>query len=237
MGGVSFALFVVVLWTKVSIARNFLFSAIIFLTLHLNRLRILMYEYISGKISELTPTYAVIEANSIGFMIHITLNSYTALEGQANAKLFIEEIIREDAYNLYGFSEVSERLLFRQLMSVSGVGANTASVILSSFSVPELQQVIANGDVNSIKKVKGIGLKTAQRLIIDLKDKVVPTAGNDGVLPLANPRSQDRDEAIAALSMLGYTAADSAALVDKVLASQPDLPLNKLVKEALRLNK
>lgn len=197
-----------------------------------------MYEYISGKISELTPTYAVIEAGHIGYMVHITLNSYSALEGKADAKLYIEEIIREDAYILYGFSETSERVLFRQLMSVSGVGANTASVILSSFSVAELQQVIANGDVNSIKKVKGIGLKTAQRLIIDLKDKVVPSAGAaDGAIPFANPRNEDRNEAIAALSMLGYTAADSAALVDKVLAAQPDLPLNKLVKEALRLNK
>ncbi len=197
-----------------------------------------MYEYISGKISELTPTYAVIEAGQIGYMVHITLNSYSALEGKADAKLYIEEIIREDAYILYGFSETSERVLFRQLMSVSGVGANTASVILSSFSVAELQQVIANGDVNSIKKVKGIGLKTAQRLIIDLKDKVVPSAGAaDGAIPFANPRNEDRNEAIAALSMLGYTAADSAALVDKVLAAQPDLPLNKLVKEALRLNK
>lgn len=197
-----------------------------------------MYEYISGKISELTPTYAVLEAGQIGYMVHITLNSYSALEGKADAKLFIEEIIREDAYILYGFSEASERVLFRQLMSVSGVGANTASVILSSFSVQELQQVIANGDVNSIKKVKGIGLKTAQRLIIDLKDKVVPSAGSaDGAIPFANPRNEDRNEAIAALSMLGYSAADSAALVDKVLAAQPDLPLNKLVKEALRLNK
>ncbi|MBQ4033944.1 MAG: Holliday junction branch migration protein RuvA [Paludibacteraceae bacterium] len=195
-----------------------------------------MYEYISGKISELTPTYAVVEANSVGYMVHITLNSYSALEGKAEAKLFIEEIIREDAFILYGFSDVSERVLFRQLMSVSGVGANTASVILSSFSVPELQQVIANGDVNAIKKVKGIGLKTAQRLIIDLKDKVVPSAAG-GTIPFANPRNEDRSEAIAALSMLGYTAADAAALVDKVLAAQPDLPLNKLVKEALRLNK
>ena len=193
-----------------------------------------MYEYISGKISELTPTYAVVEANSVGYMVHITLNSYSALEGKADAKLYIEEIIREDAFILYGFSDTAERVLFRQLMSVSGVGANTASVILSSFSVPELQTVIANGDVNSIKKVKGIGLKTAQRLIIDLKDKVVPSTDT---LQFASSRSEDRNEAITALSMLGYTAADSAALIDKVLAAQPDLPLNKLVKEALRLNK
>ena len=193
-----------------------------------------MYEYISGKISELTPTYAVVEANSVGYMVHITLNSYSALEGKAEAKLYIEEIIREDAFILYGFSDTAERVLFRQLMSVSGVGANTASVILSSFSVPELQAVIANGDVNSIKKVKGIGLKTAQRLIIDLKDKVVPSTDT---LQFASSRSEDRNEAITALSMLGYTAADSAALIDKVLAAQPDLPLNKLVKEALRLNK
>lgn len=193
-----------------------------------------MYEYISGKISELTPTYAVVEAKSVGYMVHITLNSYSALEGKAEAKLYIEEIIREDAFILYGFSDTAERVLFRQLMSVSGVGANTASVILSSFSVPELQTVIANGDVNSIKKVKGIGLKTAQRLIIDLKDKVVPSTDT---LQFASSRSEDRNEAITALSMLGYTAADSAALIDKVLAAQPDLPLNKLVKEALRLNK
>lgn len=198
-----------------------------------------MYEYISGKLAELTPTYAVVDAHGVGYMVHTTLNTYTALEGKPEAKLFVEEVIREDAYNLYGFSDAEERALFRLLTSVSGVGANTASVILSSFSVPELQQVIASEDVNSIKKVKGIGLKTAQRLIIDLKDKVTPTAGTaaSGTLPLANNRSEDRSEAITALTMLGYTPADSATLVDKVLAAQPELPLNKLVKEALRLNK
>lgn len=200
-----------------------------------------MYEFISGKIDELTPTSAVLETGGVGYMVHITLNSYTALEGKEDAKLYIEEIIREDAHLLYGFADKNERVLFRQLISVSGIGANTASVILSSFSVSELQQVITNEDVNAIKKVKGIGLKTAQRLIIDLKDKMQPLEGAaataSGTINFASERSQDRSEAITALTMLGYTASDSAALVDKVLASQPDLPLNKLVKEALRLNK
>src|SRR5574344_551805 len=152
-----------------------------------------MYEYIKGEIAELTPTSAVIEANSVGYLLHISLNTYSALEGQKTGKLYIEEVIREDAFTLFGFSDLSERALFRQLVSVSGVGANTAGVILSSFSVQELQQVIASGDVNAIKKVKGIGLKTAQRLIIDLKDKVKPEGGS-GVLPLVSARNEVRDE-------------------------------------------
>ena len=189
-----------------------------------------MYEYIKGEIAELTPTSAVIEANSVGYLLHISLNTYSALEGQKTGKLYIEEVIREDAFTLFGFSDLSERALFRQLVSVSGVG-----VILSSFSVQELQQVIASGDVNAIKKVKGIGLKTAQRLIIDLKDKVKPEGGS-GVLPLVSARNEVRDEAVQALSILGYPQPEAAKLVDAVLSQQPDMPLDKLIKESLRQN-
>ena len=198
-----------------------------------------MYEYISGKISELAPTYAVVENQGIGYMIRVTLNSYAAMEGHEDAKLYIEEIIREDAHTLVGFCEKTERELFKLLVSVSGIGANTALVILSSFSVAELQMVISSGDVNSIKKVKGIGLKTAQRLIVDLKDKMskVDTSGMPVAGGLMRQTDLEREEAVNALVVLGYTPADAANMVDKVKSAQPDLPLNKVVKEALRLNK
>ncbi len=193
-----------------------------------------MYEYIQGKLEELAPAFAVIEAGNVGYLIHISLNSFSVLQGQTQTKLFIEEVIREDAHLLFGFSDKAERDLFRLLVSVSGVGANTANMILSSFSVAELEQVIAAGDVNAIKKVKGIGLKTAQRLIIDLKDKVKLS---DSAASLASPvASQVKTEAIQALVMLGYVQAEASKIVEDIVSVQPTLELNQLIKEALRHN-
>ncbi len=133
-----------------------------------------MIEYIKGTLAELTPTYAVIECNGIGYMICITLPAYSALEGTTQAKLLIHEAIREDAHQLYGFISEQERSLFRSLIGVSGVGTNTARMILSSIPAPELERVIVGGDHTRLKNVKGIGIKTAQRIIVDLRDKIKP---------------------------------------------------------------
>ena len=192
-----------------------------------------MYEYIKGNIDELTPTSTIVEASGIGYMVNITLNSYSQLEGKSECKLYIEEIIREDSHTLYGFTEKEERSLFRQLLTVSGIGANTANMILSAFTVGELEQIISDGDCEPIKKVKGIGLKTAQRLIVDLKDKIKVSGVSAG--PIAG-RNADRQDAINALVMLGYQQADSTKLVDSILKDQPTLTLDKIVKEALKMN-
>lgn len=193
-----------------------------------------MFEYISGKISELTPTYVVLECNQIGYFVHISLNTFSALENKESAKLFVYEAIREDAITLYGFSEKAERQLFLLLTSVSGVGANTARMILSSFSVSELESVIASGEVNQLKSVKGIGLKTAQRLLVDLKDKVKVSADALDGLAASSAMRENRDEAVTALAMLGFNQVASAKVVDKILKVAPTMPLEKIIKEALK---
>lgn len=192
-----------------------------------------MYEYIKGKIAELTPTYSVIETNGIGYCINISLNTYSQLEGKDECMLYLSEIIREDSYTLYGFFDKRERSLFSLLISVSGIGANTARMILSSFSVSELECIIATENVNALKGVKGIGLKTAQRVIIDLKDKVNKGDAADGdFAPLA--ANKDKEEALAALVMLGFAKDASAKAIDKILKASPDLSLEKIIKEALK---
>ncbi|MCQ2193408.1 MAG: Holliday junction branch migration protein RuvA [Paludibacteraceae bacterium] len=193
-----------------------------------------MYEYINGKISELTPTYVVIECGQIGYFIHISLNTFSALENKEFAKLYIYEAIREDAISLYGFCEKAERTLFLLLTSVSGVGANTARMILSSFSVGELEAIIASGDVAQLKSVKGIGLKTAQRLLVDLKDKVQVSVEAVESLGAATAMKANKEEAITALTMLGFNQQASAKVVDKILNVAPNLPLEKIIKEALK---
>jgi Holliday junction DNA helicase RuvA len=193
-----------------------------------------MLEYIKAKISELTPTYVVVETNQIGYFVHITLNTYAALEGKENALLYIHEVIREDAYTLYGFTEKEERQLFLLLISVSGIGSNTGRMILSSFSVAELENIIQTENVNQLKGVKGIGLKTAQRVIIDLKDKVCKIS--DATIPgiPENKTKQHKEEALGALVMLGFNSAASSKVIDKIVAESPELTLEKIIKEALK---
>lgn len=190
-----------------------------------------MYEYIKGKVEELSPALAVIEAAQIGYALNISLNTYAALEGKTEAKLYVYEAIREDAFTLYGFSEKSERDLFLLLISVSGVGANTARMILSSFSVDELQAIISGENVNQLKAVKGIGLKTAQRIIVDLKDKVGKETNPLGAQIQVN---NNREEALTALVLLGFNRSASAKVVDKIIASDPAITLEKIIKEALK---
>ena len=199
-----------------------------------------MIEYIRGEIAELSPATAVIDCNGVGYAANISLNTYSAIQGKKNCKLYIYEAIREDAYVLYGFADRQERELFLLLISVSGIGGNTARMILSALSPAELVNVISSENANMLKTVKGIGLKTAQRVIVDLKDKIktMSVTASGGVatsgmlLPAAN--AQVMEEAVAALTMLGFAAAPSQKVVVTILKEEPDAPVEKVIKWALK---
>lgn len=192
-----------------------------------------MIEYIKGKIAELTPTYAVIEAGGIGYGINITLPCYTSLEGKEETKLLVHEVIREDAWTYFGFPDESERTLFRLLIGVSGVGANTARMILSSIPTLELEQVIMSGDVRRLKGVKGIGAKTAERIIVDLKDKIKPTDATLLIQPAA--ASEDFEEALAAMVMLGFPRQAAHKVLTKLYNAEPSLKVESAIKKALTM--
>ena len=197
-----------------------------------------MIEYIKGEIADLTPTYCVLETNGIGYMLNVSLVTYQELQGQSAARLYVYENIREDAHVLYGFLTKAERELFLLLISVSGVGAATARMILSSFTVAELQEIIATGNVNAIKSVKGIGLKSAQRIIVDLKDKVElgvrsEELGVGNVSSLAN--NENMEEAVAALVALGFQKAASVKVVEKLMKEDATMAVGKIVKKALSM--
>ncbi len=198
-----------------------------------------MIEYVKGELTDVTPAYAVIEAHGVGYGMNISLNTYSAIQGKKEARLWVYEAIREDAYVLFGFSTRQERDMFLLLITVSGVGANTARMILSSMSVQELCNVISTGNEKLLKGVKGIGLRTAQRIIVDLKDKIVTSgiaqelpsnAGQDGMLV----NSSVKDEAVGALTMLGFAPAPSQKVVVAILKEQPELPVEQVVKLALK---
>ena len=196
-----------------------------------------MIEYIKGEIVDLTPTYCVLETNGIGYMLNVSLVTYQELQGQSAVRLYVYENIREDAHVLYGFLTKVERELFLLLISVSGVGAATARMILSSFTVAELQEVIATGNVNAIKSVKGIGLKSAQRIIVDLKDKIGTmhnaqcTMHNVGV----GSNNENMEEAVAALVALGFQKAASVKVVEKLMKEDASMAVGKIVKRALSM--
>ncbi|MFT3993112.1 MAG: Holliday junction branch migration protein RuvA [Dysgonomonas sp.] len=192
-----------------------------------------MIDYIKGEITELTPTSVSLETHGIGYFINISLNTYTSLSGQKNAKLYIYEAIREDAYVLFGFFDKYERELFILLISVSGIGAGTARMILSSINPQELTSVIASGNSDVLKTVKGIGLKTAQRVIIDLKDKI-KTTGTEQTTVFATT-SPASEEAIAALVMLGFAQQPSQKVVMKILKDKPDCTVEQIIKQALKM--
>ncbi|MDD3322659.1 MAG: Holliday junction branch migration protein RuvA [Paludibacter sp.] len=195
-----------------------------------------MIDYIIGEIKELTPAYVVLETAGLGYFINITLPTYSTLGEHSITKLFVYEAIREDAHILYGFRHQSERHLFLLLISVSGIGANTARMIMSSYSVQEIQEMIASSDVVSLNAIKGIGTKTAQRIIIDLKDKIIKGAGDgDITLPLSGINNEKKEEAISALVMLGFASAASQKTVEKILKEQPDLKVEQLIKQALKM--
>lgn len=201
-----------------------------------------MIDFVKGEIAELTPALAVIEAYGVGYAINISLNTYTAIQGHKDAKLFVHEQLvtggRDDSFTLFGFASKQERELYRLLISVSGVGANTARMILSSASPAELCSAISTGNERLLKGVKGIGLKTAQRIIVDLKDKIM-TAGVAQELPagsgtMSTVNTDIRDEAVSALTMLGFAPAPSAKVVTAIMESQPDLHVEQVVKLALK---
>ena len=196
-----------------------------------------MIEYIRGELAETTPALAVIDCNGVGYGVHISLNTYSAIQGKKSVKLYIHEAIREDAHVLFGFSTKQERELFLLLISVSGIGGNTARMILSALSPAELCNVISSGNDKLLKSVKGIGLKTAQRIIVDLKDKIAATgvetvSGSMATLTPAN--NEVYDEAIAALTMLGFAQVPSQKVVTAILKEEPDSTVEKVIKLALK---
>jgi len=192
-----------------------------------------MYAYIAGKVAEITPTYAVIDNHGIGYCINISLNTFTAIGEKNEAKLYVHEQILEDARNLFGFFTTAERDLFELLITVSGIGCNTARIILSSLTVNELSNAIANDDVKTIQAVKGIGPKTAQRIIIDLRDKLKKNDFPTEIFVSSN--NTIKNEALSALTILGFnkTAVDKA--LDKLLKQMPDASVETLIKEALKV--
>ncbi|MBQ2435914.1 MAG: Holliday junction branch migration protein RuvA [Bacteroidaceae bacterium] len=198
-----------------------------------------MIEYLKGDLSELTPTTATIECHGVGYLANISLNTYTAIQNRPQVKLYIYEAIREDAYVLYGFADKRERELFLLLISVSGIGGNTARTILSALNPNELCDVIASGNDKLLKMVKGIGGKTAQRIIIELKDKIGTIGGDTsssaiGSTLFVDTTSEVLDSAVAALTMLGYTAAASQKVVKAIVKEQPSVTVEAAIKEALR---
>ncbi|VAW13573.1 Holliday junction ATP-dependent DNA helicase RuvA [hydrothermal vent metagenome] len=191
-----------------------------------------MYEFIKGGIVEINPAYIVIEAGGIGYSIKISLNTYTNLGKQEKAKILIHQIVREDAHLLFGFSDEMERELFRSLISVNGVGANTAIMMLSSLSPEEIVTAITTDNVNVLKSIKGIGAKTSQRIIIDLKDKLGKIRETGQILPTAN--NTIRNESLSALVMLGFTKKDAEKAVDKILQEFPEMAVENVIKQALK---
>lgn len=197
-----------------------------------------MIEYIKGELAEATPALAVVDCNGVGYGINVSLNTYSAIQGKKEVKLFIYEAIREDAYVLYGFSTKQERELFLLLISVPGIGGNTARMILSALSPRELCNVISTGNDKLLKTVKGIGLKTAQRIIVDLKDKIASTDLEE-TGTVASVRitvnSEIYEEAVAALVMLGFAQAPSQKAVINILKAEPDATVEQVIKLALKM--
>lgn len=191
-----------------------------------------MFEYIKGAVVALKPSHIILEANSVGYFITISLNTYTQLNGREAVKLYIHQVIREDAHLLYGFATEAERELFRLLISVSGIGSNTAIMMFSSLSPDEISSAILNENVNLLKSIKGIGIKTAQRVIIDLKDKIGKSSVGEQIVASAD--NTLKNEALSALVMLGFAKKSAEKELDKILATQPNLSVENVIKLALK---
>ncbi len=203
-----------------------------------------MIDYIRGSLSELNPALAVIDAAGVGYAVNIALPTYSFLQPLENkeTKLFITEIIREDTHELYGFPSKGERALFDLLLTVSGIGANTARMIMSAFSAVEARQIIATGNARQLSQVKGLGPKTAQRVIVDLKDKVLKIdLGQDIVPDTMDTRNDEpglnpvRQEAVSALTMLGFASAPSSKAVEKILQDTPSATVEQVIRLALKM--
>lgn len=195
-----------------------------------------MYEYITGQVAEATPTYAVVEAAGVGYMLHISLKTFSDIEHQKETKLFVHFVVREDQQTLFGFSTKIERELFRQLISVSGVGGNTARMILSTYSPNELQNIIATENAVLLKNVKGLGLKTAQKIIVELSGKMLELGASEMMLNTVakGASNQNYDEALAALSMLGFQKSASEKVLTAVFKENPELSVEEAIRTALK---
>jgi Holliday junction DNA helicase RuvA len=191
-----------------------------------------MIDYIKGEITQITPMFLTVETGGIGYFINISLTTYSALETKKDVNILIHEVIREDSHQLYGFAADEERNIFRLLISVSGVGANTARMMLSSLTPDELEKAILGSDSNLLKSVKGIGLKTAQRIIIDLKDKVGKHTGSGEIFAFAD--NTRRDEALSALVMLGFAKSAVSKVLDKIVREEKNLTVEDMIKRALK---
>ena len=191
-----------------------------------------MITHIQGRLAEKNPTDVVIDCNGIGYLINISLNTYSQIPDQENLKLYTHLQVREDAHTLYGFTSLMEREIFRLLISVSGIGASTARTMLSSLTPDQVKEAIASEDVAMIQSVKGIGSKTAQRVIIDLKDKILKVYQIDETTLSSN--NTNKDEALSALEVLGFTKKQSERVVDKIISNQPDAEVEVIIKEALK---
>ena len=197
-----------------------------------------MIEYIKGELTELTPALATVEAAGVGYGLNVSLTTFSAIQGKKEVKLWVYEVIREDTHMLYGFYSKKEREMFTQLITVNGVGANTARMMLSGMSVSELCNAISTGNAKLIQSIKGIGKMTAQRIIVDLRDKIVALGITDEIPAggaMATPVNNEvKDEAVSALTMLGFAPAPTQEVVIQILQEQPALPVEQVVKLALK---
>jgi holliday junction DNA helicase RuvA len=191
-----------------------------------------MIDYIKGNITQITPTFVTVETSGIGYFINISLTTFSKLENKSEIKILIHEIIREDTHQLFGFADIQEREIFRHLISVTGVGASTARMMLSSLNPVEIEKAIVGSDVNILKSVKGIGLKTAQRIIVDLKEKLGKQAGSGEIFAISD--NTNREEALSALVMLGFAKSAVSKVLDKIVREQKDLTVEEIIKKALK---
>jgi len=191
-----------------------------------------MIEYIKGNITQITPTSLIIETGGIGYFLNISVSTFSSLEGKSEYKMLVHEVIREDSHQLFGFADNDERNIFRLLISVTGVGANTARMMLSSLNPSEIEKAVLGSDVNLLKSVKGIGLKTAQRIIVDLKDKVGKHAASGEIFAFAD--NTKREEALSALVMLGFAKSAVAKVIEKIARENKDLTVEEMIKMALK---
>jgi Holliday junction DNA helicase RuvA len=192
-----------------------------------------MYDYLNGKLVFKAPTHVILDVSGIGYHIHISLTTFALIKEQENCKLYISFQVREDAHTLYGFATEAERQLFNHLISVSGIGPNTGRMILSSITPEEIQSAIINGQVAIIQKIKGIGPKTAQRVILELQDKL-KKEGADTLLPLSSNRPSVPEEALTALVMLGFAKPQAEKVLNTITLTEPDLTVEALIKSALK---
>ena len=193
-----------------------------------------MYEYIQGPVAELAPAYAVVDAGGVGYFLHISLQTYSEIESADTAKLYVHYVVREDAQLLYGFATKRERELFRLLISVSGVGGNTARMILSTYSTSELQNIIATGNAVLLKNVKGLGLKTAQKIIVELNGKMLDLSDVGQSVVTTGGNNEVYEEALAALMMLGFTKAASEKTLRQIVKESPSISIEDAVRDALK---